>query len=190
MSSARRDAFFEHANRFESDGHAEARRGEAGRIADDDRRSSPSSPPLRAPRATVSSEVRSPRTISISFITCGGLKKCSPTKRSRRSTDCARSRDRDRRRVRGEDRLFAAEEIRLREEVLLQIEILRHRFDDQIGRMHRRLEVGGEMNPRAAPRPPHPLVTFPRSTPFCSVDSIDAFAASSAPASASWMTVS
>ena len=31
--------------------------------------------------AMVSSAVRSPRTISISFITCGGLKKCTPQNR-------------------------------------------------------------------------------------------------------------
>ena len=79
------DAFFEHADRLEADGHAEARRGEAGRVADDDRRLPHLLRDL-AHLARSSSDVRSPRTISISFITCGGLKKWSPTKRSRRST--------------------------------------------------------------------------------------------------------
>ena len=52
-------------------------------------------------------------------------------------------RDGDRRGIRSHDRLVAAKEVGLREKVFLQLEILGDRFDDQIGPMHRRLEIGG-----------------------------------------------
>ena len=83
--------------------------------------------------ASTSCAVSLPRTISSSFMTLAGEKKCMPITSPRPLGEAAICVDVEIRGVGGEHRARLGDRVELAEDLLLDLHVLEHRLDDEVG---------------------------------------------------------